>query len=51
MRVLERYMRGKIRAGAQILPEANVKGTFRILPLRAFAVISNIYVALSRNML
>ena len=30
MRVSERYVRGKFRAGAQILPEANVKGTFTL---------------------
>ena len=33
MRVSERYMRGKFRAGNLILPEANVKGTFALISL------------------
>ncbi len=36
MRVSERYMRGKFRAGALILPESNVKDTFTLALLQNF---------------
>ena len=45
MRVSERHMRGKFRAGALILPEANVKGTFTLsTPFCNYLATSCIYI-------